>query len=127
MATGEPGLRAKRVATQIRARLVELLARDVSDPIFSGVVVTSVELPDDLSIARVKARLLVGGEDAELRRKATRALSRASTRLRRALGSSLKLKRVPELRFEYDTGLDAAKRVDELLAEIAQDSKGTDK
>jgi ribosome-binding factor A len=123
----EPGLRARRVATQIRARLVELLAREVSDPIFSGVVVTEVELPDDLSIARVKARLLVGGDDEERRRLSMRALARASTRLRRALGRSLKLKRVPELRFVYDTGVDASKRVDELLAEIAQDAKRTDK
>ena len=124
---GEPGLRARRVATQIRARLVELLAREVSDPILSGVVVTTVELPDDLSIARVKARLLTGGEQEERRRQSVRALERASSRLRRGLGRSLGLKRVPELRFAYDTGADAAQRVDELLAEIARDSKPSDK
>ena len=124
---GEPGLRARRVATQIRARLAELLAREVSDPILSGVVVTTVELPDDLSIARVKARLLTGGEQEERRRQSVRALERASSRLRRGLGRSLGLKRVPELRFAYDTGVDAAQRVDELLAEIARDSKPSDK
>src|SRR5581483_9721216 len=121
--SGEPGLRARRVAMQIRARLAELLSREVSDPILSGVVVTTVELPDDLSIARVKARLLTGGEREERRRQSVRALERASSRLRRGLGRSLGLKRVPELRFTYDTGADAAQRVDELLAEIAQDSK----
>ncbi len=124
---GEPGLRAKRVSAQLRARLVELLSREVSDPVLSGVVVTSVELPDDLSIARVKARLLVGGENEARRRQAVRALERAGTRLRRGLGRSLKLKRVPELRFSYDTGIDAAQRVDELLHEIAEDSKRVDK
>lgn len=125
--SGEPGLRARRVAMQIRARLAELLAREVSDPILSGVVVTTVELPDDLSIARVKARLLTGGEREERRQQAMRALERASSRLRRGLGRSLGLKRVPELRFTYDTGADAAQRVDELLAEIANDSKQSDK
>jgi ribosome-binding factor A len=124
---GEPGLRARRVATQIRARLAELLAREVSDPILSGVVVTTVELPDDLSIARVKARLLTGGEHEDRRRQSVRALERASSRLRRGLGRSLGLKRVPELRFAYDTGVDAAQRVDELLAEIAREPKPSDK
>jgi ribosome-binding factor A len=124
---GEPGLRARRVAMQIRARLAELLSREVSDPILSGVVVTTVELPDDLSIARVKARLLTGGEREERRRQSVRALERASSRLRRGLGKSLGLKRVPELRFTYDTGIDAAQRVDELLAEIDRESKRTDK
>ncbi|HVW26145.1 MAG TPA: 30S ribosome-binding factor RbfA [Polyangiaceae bacterium] len=125
--SGEPGLRARRVAMQIRARLAELLAREVSDPILSGVVVTTVELPDDLSIARVKARLLTGGEREERRRQSVRALERASGRLRRGLGRSLGLKRVPELRFAYDTGADAAQRVDELLSEIANDSKQSNK
>ncbi len=124
---GEPGLRARRVAMQIRARLAELLSREVSDPILSGVVVTTVELPDDLSIARVKARLLTGGEREERRRQSVRALERASSRLRRGLGRSLGLKRVPELRFTYDTGIDAAQRVDELLAEIDRESKRSDK
>jgi len=124
---GEPGLRARRVAMQIRARLAELLSREVSDPMLSGVVVTTVELPDDLSIARVKARLLTGGEREDRRRQSVRALERASSRLRRGLGRSLGLKRVPELRFAYDTGIDAAQRVDELLAEIDRESKQTDK
>jgi ribosome-binding factor A len=112
---------------QIRARLAELLSREVSDPMLSGVVVTTVELPDDLSIARVKARLLTGGEREDRRRQSVRALERASSRLRRGLGRSLGLKRVPELRFVYDTGIDAAQRVDELLAEIDRESKQTDK
>ena len=124
---GEKGLRAKRVATAIRARLAELLSRDVSDPLLSGIVVTDVELPDDLSVARVKARLLTGGDRDDLRRQSVRALERASTRLRRGLGRSLALKRVPELRFFYDTGADAQDRVNALLAEIAADAKQPDK
>jgi ribosome-binding factor A len=120
---GEKGLRAKRVATAIRARLAELLARDVSDPLLSGIIVTDIELPDDLSVAFVKARLLTGGDRDDLRRQAMRALGRASVRLRRGLGRSLSLKRVPELRFSYDTGADASDRVNTLLAEIAADAK----
>jgi ribosome-binding factor A len=37
------------------------------------------------------------------------------------------LKRVPELRFFYDTGADAQDRVNALLAEIAADAKQPDK
>jgi ribosome-binding factor A len=124
---GEPGLRARRVATQIRARLAELLTREVGDPLLASVVVTSVDLPDDLSIAHIKARLLTGGDSEDARRKAVRSLERAGARLRHGLGRSLKLKRVPQLRFTYDTGADALERVDELLAEIAREPKATDK
>jgi ribosome-binding factor A len=124
---GEPGLRARRVSTQIRARLAELLTREVGDPILAGVVITAVDMPDDLSIAHIKARLLTGGDREDLRRQAVRALERAGARLRHGLGRSLKLKRIPELRFAYDTGADAAERVDELLAEIAREPKAPDK
>jgi len=52
------GLRAKRVATDIRARLTDLLARDVSDTLLGrAVVITGVDLPDDLTALRgVNAR-----------------------------------------------------------------------
>jgi ribosome-binding factor A len=119
----ESGLRARRVATAIRARITELLARDVSDPVLAGLVVTNVELPDDLGIVWVKIRLLIGGEDERGRRAALRSLGRAAGRLRRGLGPSLRLKRVPELRFVYDTGVDATERVEALLAEIKKDEK----
>jgi ribosome-binding factor A len=103
--------------------VTDLLAREVSDPALAGLVVSDVELPDDLGIVWVKVRLLVGGEDERKRRSAMRHLSRAAGRIRRALGPSLRLKRVPELRFVYDTGIDATNRVEELLAEIDQDRK----
>lgn len=121
--TDEHGLRSRRVATSVRERLTQLLVREVSDPLVAGLVITDVSLPDDLSIAWVKVRLLVGGDDEKKRRAAVRSLERAAGRLRKGLGGSLRLKRVPELRFTYDTGVDAAHRIAELLAEIQGDKK----
>lgn len=118
----DQSLRARRVAQSIKKTITDFLSRDVADPALSGVAVTEVELTADLGIATVKARLYVGGEDSERRRLAIRGLSRAAGRLRRALGGALRLKRVPELRFVYDEGADAAERVEKILSEI-QDEK----
>ena len=120
--TGEPGLRAKRVGAQIREALTDLLSRGVSDPLLEGLVVTGVTVSDDLGIARVKVRFLSGSDDA--RRSALDHLARARKRLRHGVGNALRLKRVPELLFVYDSGVDHALRVEELLAEIAAESKG---
>jgi ribosome-binding factor A len=119
----EDSLRARRVAQSIKKTVTDFLSRDVSDPALSGVSVTEVALTADLGIATVKARLYVGGEDAERRRRALRGLSRIGGRLRKSLGRSLRLKRVPELRFVYDVGADATERVEQILSEIESEKR----
>ncbi len=122
--TGEPTHRALRVAHSVKRVATDFLARDVSDPVLAGVVVTDVEVTADLGIATIKIRLLVGGDDSERRQLATKGLARAGSRLRRNIGQALRLKRVPELRFVYDVGADASRRVEELLADIAREKQG---
>jgi ribosome-binding factor A len=119
--TAESGLRARRVGAQIREALTDLIAREVSDPKLAGLMITGVELPDDLGVARVTVRLLV--DDAAARRVVMAHLERVRSRLRRGMGGRLRLKRTPDLRFVYDTGVDRTLRVEELLAEIAAEDK----
>jgi ribosome-binding factor A len=120
--TGE-GRRAQRVAQEIHAHLSSVLARELDDPKLAGLVITTVDVPDDLSLARISVRLLAGDEDPKARRAAIAHLGRAAGRLRRGVGAMLGLRRVPELRFQYDSGHDATRRVDELLGEIAREPK----
>lgn len=119
-----PGVRARRVAIAIQRRVSEFLAREVNDSMLSGLMISRVEVSDDLGIAWVKVRLLVGGEDEKRRARAVRHLERAAPRMRRGVGSGLGLKRTPELRFDYDTGVDAQDRVEALLAEIKREKGG---
>jgi ribosome-binding factor A len=112
------GRRPQRVAEHIREALSYSLRSDLSDPRLVGVVVTRVDIGSDLAVARCWVRLLIGDEDAKRRRLAVSALNGAVPRLRRQLGPALGLKRVPELRFEYDLAPDHRARVDEILAEI---------
>jgi ribosome-binding factor A len=112
------GRRGKRVAELIRAHLAELMRREVDDPRLAAVVVTTVEVTDDLMSARIGVRLLVGDEDPKIRASVLKALARGASRLRRLIAPRLELRRSPELRFHYDTGHDASRRVEELLHEI---------
>lgn len=118
--------RPRRVAEDLRSTLADALRRRIADPRLSTLVLSEVTVLDDLSAAHVKVRLLSReATDAE-RKAAMRQLERVAPRLRRAVGSKLRLRRVPDLRFSYDTGPDAAERVEELLAEIAREPKGED-
>lgn len=120
------GRRTKRVAELIQRHFADVLRREVDDPRFAAVVVTGVEVSDDLMVAKIGVRLLVADDDQKQRRDIVERLRRASPRLRRAITPRLELKRAPELRFHYDTGPDAHQRVVELLREVEAERDTTD-
>jgi ribosome-binding factor A len=117
------GRRGKRVAELIRAHLAELMRREVDDPRLAALVITTVDVTDDLMSARIGVRLLVGDEDAKSRTSALKSLARGAGRLRRLVAPRLELRRAPELRFHYDTGHDAVRRVEEILDDIKRDEE----
>jgi ribosome-binding factor A len=112
--------RAVRVAERVREEIARALVRDLDDPRLALAVVIRVEMPDDLSIAKILVRLADGGEDEAARKRLLAGLNAASGLLRKRVGQSVGLRRAPELRFFYDEGQDAMTRVEELLDEIAR-------
>ena len=113
--------RSVRVAERLKEELAKLLAHEVRDPRAAGVIVTRVEMPNDLRSAKVSFRLLEGAEREERRQEAAEGLARASGLLRREVTQRLQLRHAPELRFVYDAAQEKLQRIDELLFEIRQE------
>ena len=109
------GSRPDRVGDQIRSELAQLIARDVHDPGIGFVTLTRVQVSPDLQVARVFYTVL---GDEKARKNSARALERAAPFLRRQIGSRLRLKRVPELRFQYDEATAGADRIDQIINEL---------
>jgi ribosome-binding factor A len=91
--------RKQRLGAQVLRTLSELLRFEVKDPSLSGISLTSVEMTRDLSYAKVYFSLLNPDDDPG---PALDGLHRASGFLRGKLGSALKIRHVPELRFLHD-------------------------
>ncbi len=104
--------RQVRVAHRVQAELARILLRDAKDPRLRDVTITAVRMSPDLRLARVYVRALGG---AAAREPVLAALGRAAAFLRGEVGHALGMRVVPELRFEYDTDLERAWRVEELL------------
>lgn len=115
--------RPKRVAEAIRSTVAEALNEELADPMLAGVVVSEVSVSDDLLSARIGIRRLVDDGKEATRRRVIQHLDRAQGRLRRLLAPRLDLRKVPELHFYFDLGPDKRARVDELLAEIAEEDR----
>jgi ribosome-binding factor A len=117
------GSRPDRVADQIRSELALLLTREVHDPGIGFVTITRVQMTPDLQQARVFYTAL--GDD-KAQRNTERALERAAAFLRRQIGSRLRLKRVPELRFLHDESIAGQDRIEQLLNEIRTPDRAAD-
>lgn len=104
--------RPERVAHLVQAELAALLLRELQDPRLRDVHVTAVRMTPDLRSARVFVRTL-GGADAVAA--ALAGLERATPFIRNRLGRAIKLRHIPELRFEYDTLIDSAAHMEAVL------------
>lgn len=105
--------RPERVAGQIHKVISELLlSGEIKDPRVALITLTEVSVTRDLSMARVFYTCL---GDAQQRLEAADGLVRVAPFVRRLLGKEMRLRHMPELRFEYDKSADTGRRIEELL------------
>jgi ribosome-binding factor A len=104
------------VAERLREELSASL-RALRDPRLAGLLVTRVEVTDDLGSARIYVRRELGFDPAAVKA-ALAGLGGAERRLRREAAGALGLRYAPTLRFFYDEAPDAVARIEELLAEV---------
>ena len=107
--------RTSRLAGQIQAEASEVLAREVHDPGIGFVTLTRVQVTPDLQLARLYYTTL---GDPAARRATERALERATPFLRRQIGAKIRLRRVPEIRFEFDASVENQDRIERILLEL---------
>lgn len=110
--------RTARLNEQFKREISRILHREVHDPRIGRPTVTAVEATPDLWMARVFVRPgPTSGEEGH-EELLLRGLRAATPFIRRTLGATLELRRVPELRFELDETLDRALRIERILQEV---------
>ena len=112
----------RRVNEAVRAVLAEAVG-ELKDPRIGFVTVTGVETSRDLRHARVYVSVL-GSEE---KRTATLAgLESAHGVLQSRVNRELRLKRTPQLVFEYDPTVERGVRLSTLIDELAPDENERD-
>src|SRR5690625_4721734 len=108
-------IRANRVAEQMKKEVGEILNQKIKDPRVGFVTVTDVELTNDLQQATVYISVL--GKDEE--KEATLlALSNATGFIRSEVGKRIRLRKTPEIEFQFDEAHEYGNRIDEILRDL---------
>src|SRR5919106_1447452 len=107
----------RRVNEAVRQVLSEAVG-ELKDPRIGFVTVTGVETSPDLRHARVFVSVL----GSKAKREATLAgLAAAHGVLQARIAAQLRLKRTPQLTFEYDPTVERGLRVSQLIDELVPD------
>ena len=115
--------RIERLNEQLRREVSDILRFEVKDPRVGIVTVTEARVAPDLSIARLYVQ--PAGDDAE-KKEAFIGLEAAKPYIRHELGKRLKIRQIPDLRFEADKALEYGMHIDKLLAEIKNEDTAND-
>ena len=104
-------VKVQKLAREVLGETIQTL----KDPRIGFVTVTAVRMSGDLQHARVFVSVL---GDADERAATMSGLISATPYLRSELGRQMKMKYVPELQFDLDTGPEEAQRLESLLKQI---------
>ena len=108
--------RIERVNSLIRHEISELLERQVKDPRLGNfVAVTEVSTSPDLKYAKIFVSSICSEEE---KKDTLSALTGASGFLRNELTRRLRLRRIPELSFQWDDSIERGSHLLELIDKV---------
>lgn len=112
------GHRINRISEDIKRELSAIF-RKLKDPRISGMLtVLRVEVTSDLSYATVHVSTIEGEEKTK---ESIKGLKSAQGFIRHELGSALKLRHVPELRFIADNSVAYSAEINKILRDLHVD------
>ncbi|MFO7764806.1 MAG: 30S ribosome-binding factor RbfA [Pelovirga sp.] len=114
--------RPERVGEQILKETTFLLLQRIKDPRIASVSLTGVKVSRDLSLARIYFTV----HDLSDLQEAEAGLKSASPFIRRELSQIMKLRFMPEIKFQYDESISHGQRIDELLRQVQDDLDDSD-
>ncbi|MCJ8006308.1 30S ribosome-binding factor RbfA [Lederbergia wuyishanensis] len=111
-------LRANRVGEQMKKELGEIISRKIKDPRVGFVTITDVHVTGDLQQATVYISVL---GDEEQKENTLKGLDKAKGFIRSEIGQRIRLRKTPEISFEFDESIGYGNRIESILKQIKED------
>ncbi len=114
------GYRPEKVAEQIHKEIAQLMMQGIKDPRVAPVTITGVQVSRDLSVAKV---FFTVTDEASERKDAERGLKSVAPFVRRQLGQIMRMRFIPDIRFQFDSSIGYGQKIDNLLRQVQDDLK----
>ncbi len=109
-------LKAGRAGSEIQKELGNIILFEAKDEDFKNVVITAVDVSNDLSFAKVYFTTI---DDRE---KVTNDLNNAAGFFRSLLAERLEIRHTPELRFIFDESIEYGQKIEKIIEELHNDN-----
>ncbi|WP_031543174.1 30S ribosome-binding factor RbfA [Mesoplasma photuris] len=106
-----------RKESLILRELTLILNRQMEDELLKAISISEVRLTNDSELAKVYFSFIAFNEDITLDAIEDQ-LELRHGKIRKLLASKIQMRAVPELQFIYDTSLDNANRIEEILKKV---------
>jgi ribosome-binding factor A len=108
-------LRVNRVGEQMKKELGDILGKKIKDPRVGFVTVTDVEVTGDLQQAKIFISVL---GDEKQKQDTLIGLAKAKGFIRSEIGQRIRLRKTPELLFEFDEAIEKGNRIEHILRDL---------
>ncbi len=110
--------RSQRVADYLQRELAILIQQEVRDPRVGMINITGVNVSRDLGYAKVYYTVL-GCDSPEEASESTAVLNKAAGFLRSQLSQGSSMRRLPQLRFYFDSSVGQGRHMEDLIRRAA--------
>jgi len=111
--------RVERIRGELKREISKILLYDISDPRLRAMAsVVNVKVTNDFSYATIYISILGNEEE---KKDSIKAITNAAGYIRRELSHRLRLRYVPELRFEIDNYIENGAKINNILKSLKQE------
>ncbi len=113
------GFKTNRVASELQRELSEII-RELKDPRVSKLLsIVKADVSGDLSFAKIYVSAIEGPDATKA---SVKGLENAAGYLKRELGTRLKLRKMPELKFIADDSISRSAHIADIIAGFDKDN-----
>lgn len=109
-------VKTKKIGSMFTREISRIILEEIKDPNIKFVTLTSCDVTNDLSYAKVYFTCL----NRDKKEETEKALNKAANYIEIELSKSIEIRKMPQISFHYDTSIEYGENIEKKLQEIKQ-------